>query len=76
LKDIVFHTANGTVTGDLYTSSLELLFIEMGCFLPLRQASFSIWGELVSPSLIKSTWSFLDCYGLELHTDITLDLPR
>jgi len=31
LKDVIFHTANDTLTGRLYLSSLELLLLELGC---------------------------------------------
>jgi hypothetical protein len=31
LKDIIFNIFNGTLTGLLYTSSLELLLLELGC---------------------------------------------
>jgi hypothetical protein len=31
IKDIIFHTANDTLTGRLYTLSLELLLLELGC---------------------------------------------
>jgi hypothetical protein len=29
LKDIIFHTANDTLTGLLYTSSLELMLVNL-----------------------------------------------
>jgi hypothetical protein len=63
MKDLVYHTANNTITGRLYRASLELLHIELGSFLPLHCISFSIFGILVTPSLIKST-------------DIKLNPPR
>jgi hypothetical protein len=58
IKDIIFHTANDTLTGRLYTSSLELLLLELGC-----NKNFS-WDPILielhaTDSLIKATWSFM-----------------
>jgi hypothetical protein len=76
MKDVVYHTANNTITGRLYRASLELLHIELGSFLPLHCISFSIFGILATPSLIKSTWEFMSTLGLSLNTDIKLNPPR
>jgi hypothetical protein len=77
MKDLVYHTANNMITGRLYRASLELLHVELGSFLPLHCISFSIFGILVTPSLIKSTWEFISNFGgLSLNTDIKLNPPR
>jgi hypothetical protein len=76
LKDLVFHTANDTITGRLYRASLELMHIELGSFLPLHRLSLELLGSLVTDSLIKSTWEFMSEHGLSLTADIKVELPR
>jgi len=76
VKDIIYHTANETTTGDLYTASIELLYIELGSFLQLKATPFATWGHLTTTSLVKSTWEFLDTYSLSLYTPIDVTLPR
>jgi len=76
IKELIFHTANHTTTGKLGLPSLELLHIELGSFAPLDSLSFTTWSSLTTPSLIKSTWEFLDCYGFSLRTSITCEWPR
>jgi hypothetical protein len=75
LKDIKFHTANDTLTGRLYLSSLELLLLELGC------NTRYLWEPpfidlLATDSLIKATWCFLFTYGISLVHSVRLDLPR
>jgi hypothetical protein len=76
IKDLIFHTVNHTTTGKLGLSSLEILHIELGSFAPLDNLPFTTWSSLITPSLIKSTWEFLDCYGFSLRTSITCEWPR
>jgi hypothetical protein len=75
LKDIIFPTANDTLTGRLYLSSLELLLLVLGC------NTRYLWDPalidlLATDSLIKSTWCFLFTYGIFLVHSVCLDLPR
>jgi hypothetical protein len=48
LKDLVFHTANDTITGRLYRASLELMHIELGSFLPLHRHSLELFSSFVT----------------------------
>jgi hypothetical protein len=63
LKDIIFHTANYTLTGLLYTSSLELMLLELGAntLYPWDPAMIDL---LATDSLIKATWCFLFSHGI------------
>jgi hypothetical protein len=58
LKDIVFQTANNTLTGQLYTSSLELLLLELGCSTTYSWDPETI-DLLATDSLIKATYFFV-----------------
>ena len=75
LKDIVFHTFNGTITGLLYTSSLELLLLELGCNTNFQWV-LNLINVLATDSLVKSTWCFLHTYNIVLHHNMQLILPR
>jgi hypothetical protein len=75
LKDIVFHTFNGTLTGFLYTSSLELLLLELGCSADFKWDPTLI-NILATDSLIKATWCFLYHNNITLIHDVKLNLPR
>jgi hypothetical protein len=50
LKDMVLHTTNNTTTRALYRSSLELLHIELGSFLPLSMMPYDKWAILTTSS--------------------------
>jgi hypothetical protein len=75
LKDIVFHTFHGTLTGLLYTSSLELLLLEPGCSADFKWDPTFI-NILATDSLIKATWRFLYHNNITLIHDVKLNLPR
>ena len=75
LKDIVFHTANNTLTGQLYTSSLELLLLELGCSTTYSWDPEAI-DLLATDSLIKATWCFLSYHNITLVHNSSLELPR
>jgi hypothetical protein len=68
LKDIIYHTHNQTNTGKLYLTSMELLHIELGFTAPLHTKSFSTFSLLLSDSLLKSSWEFLDSHQIQLQT--------
>jgi mRNA-degrading endonuclease HigB of HigAB toxin-antitoxin module len=75
LKDIVFHTFSGTLTGFLYTSSLELLLFELGCTVDFKWDPTLI-NILATDSLIKATWCFLYHNNITLIHDVKLYIPR
>jgi hypothetical protein len=75
IKDIIFHTANDTLTGRLYTSSLELLLLELGCNKNFSRDPILI-ELLATDSLIKATWSFMYTYGIYMIHSVNLQLPR
>jgi hypothetical protein len=66
LQDIINHTLKATFTGQLHRASLEHLIIEVGVGTTvLEQPNISL-SPLVTPSLIKHTWKFLDEHGMTL----------
>jgi hypothetical protein len=73
LKDIIFHTFNETLTGNLYLSSLELLLLELGCS-TLYPWTASLIDMLSTASLIKASWIFLHQHYITLKHNITLQL--
>jgi hypothetical protein len=75
IKDIIFHTANNTLTGRLYTSSLELMLLELGCNKNLSWDP-TLLELLATDSLIKATWSFMYTYGISMIHSVNLQLPR
>lgn len=52
IQDLIFHTFNGALTGDLYRASLEIFVIEIGC------NAYEVWRDsviivlLTTPSLV------------------------
>jgi hypothetical protein len=75
LKDIVFHTMNNTLTGKLYTSSLELLLLELGCSTSYSWDPVAI-DLLATDSLIKAIWCFLFSNRITLVHTIKLEFSR
>jgi len=75
LKDMIFHSINGTLTGLLYTSSLELLLLELGC-----SSAYNWYCDLIdtlsTASLVKDTWKFLVSHKILLKHNIDLTPPR
>jgi hypothetical protein len=59
IKDLVIHTFNGTLTGQLYRTSLELLLIEIGMGPEWGGIDISVIDSLATPSLIKATVLFI-----------------
>jgi hypothetical protein len=59
LEDLIKHTYLKTTTGELYRTSLELLFIELGLGLDLQLIPYPDMAQMASNSLVKSTWKFL-----------------
>jgi hypothetical protein len=75
LKDLVIHTFNDTLPGQLYKSSLELLLIELRIGTEWRGIELPIIDSLATPSLIKATVLYTANYGITLKHDVSL-LPR
>lgn len=75
LKDIISHTARGSLLGELYRQSLSTLILEIGLGTKLHQINYTLYGPLVTCSLIKSLWSFFCTHQLDLHHNIDL-LPQ
>jgi hypothetical protein len=76
LKDIILHTFNGSITGNLYRASFELLHLELGSFLPLKHWKYERFAALTTDSLANSTWYFLDKNNISLKTDIMVQPPQ
>jgi hypothetical protein len=65
LKDIIFYTANDTLTGWLYLSSLELLLLELG-FNTRYLWDPPLIDLLATDSLVKATCVFF-CLLMVFH---------
>lgn len=76
LKDIIQHTFRHTITGQLYRTSLELLYIELGVIRDLHSISFSTMSSLTTDSLVKSSWGFFNQNNIQLRHDILLRPQR
>jgi hypothetical protein len=74
LKDIIFHSFNETLTGQLYTSSIELLLLELGCNSDY-QWTLALVDKLSTAALVKDTWIFLSHHKISLKHNIQLSLP-
>jgi hypothetical protein len=73
IKDMIFNSFNGTLTGLLYTSSMALLLLELGCSSNYQWTPFLI-DQLSMASLVKETWKFLYTHQIVLQHDIILNL--
>jgi hypothetical protein len=76
LKEIIQHTFRRTITGQLYRTSMELLYIEIGSTRDLHKLSFSTMSSLTTDSLVKSSWYFLNQNGIQLRHDISMPPQR
>lgn len=76
LKDLKKHNFLQSITGWLYTTSLECLHIEVGSFLSLAQLSYATLEVLATPSLVKSSWQFLDEHKIDLQTNLAFQPQR
>ncbi len=72
LWDVITHNFRGSITGELFRASWELLHLELGSCASLTQWSFIKFGSLNTDSLAKCTWEFLDEHNLRLVTDLGL----
>ncbi len=70
LTDILYHTHCRAPTGNLYITSFELFFIELGLGTNNLQIPSSHIAAIATNSLVKSTCLFLHQYKLELHHTI------
>jgi hypothetical protein len=76
LKDMIQHTFRTTCTGQLYRSSLELLYVELGVSMDLHEISYQHMSALATNSLVKSSWYFLSTYDIKLAHDIKIEGQR
>jgi hypothetical protein len=72
LKDILHHAMHDSLLGSLYKVSMSCLILEIGLDLPLHKISFAKFGHLATPSLVKSTWEFLNLHNIDLQHDLSL----
>lgn len=70
LKDMLSHTYRNTTKGNLYRTSLELLFLETGMGHDLKRIPQDVVHHLATDSLVKSTCQFLLTHQLDLRHDI------
>jgi hypothetical protein len=72
LKDILQHNYANTITGHLYRTSLEYLILELGMGTSLHQVDYERFNGLVTNSLVKSTWEFINHHKITLVHDIVV----
>jgi hypothetical protein len=76
IKDIIyFHTFNATLTGRLYKTSMELIFIEIGLDPQHTINDPNLIEALTTTSLIKATMIFLVTHNIQLKHSITI-MPK
>ena len=71
IKDLVQHTWENTLTGQLYRASLELFLIEVGIGPNVLDIPSQVV-FLATDSLICSTVFFLQLFNIRVHHDITM----
>jgi hypothetical protein len=76
IKDIIFHTFNETLTGNLYRTSLEIYFFELGCSTRFKWEDSRIIEILTTSALVKATQVFLTQHKIALIHNIQLTLLR
>ena len=76
LSDMLKHTFQETITGQLYLGLLELLHLELGTIQPLHKLDFDKLSDLATTSLVKKSWYFLWRYQVYLKTTISKTMPR
>ena len=75
-EDLIHHTSQGTLTGDLYRSTLEQLMINIGYGSDLFSAPYAALGKLMPYTWMTHMWEFLAGNGLRVRHDIVLRLLR
>lgn len=76
LKDMINHTFQSSITGNLYRTSTELLLTELGVSENFSQVNYTLLHSLVTDSLVKSTWQFLYQHNIYLEHDIRFPHQR
>jgi hypothetical protein len=76
IKDIILHNFNDTLTGKLYRASMELFFIELGITPSLLLTRQKAVDCLTTPSLVKSTMTFLAQHNILLKHSIKMPTQR
>jgi hypothetical protein len=71
IKDIIWHTYAGTLTGILYCTSLKLFLIEVGVGTDLLDIPWKVL-PLATQSLIQDTVIFSQTHKLDLRHDISM----
>ncbi len=76
IKDIIFHSFNLTLTGRLYITSMELLFIELGLDPQHHIKDRTLIETLTTPSLFQATLLFMASYNIQLKHSILIQPQR
>jgi hypothetical protein len=76
LKEILTHSMQNSLLGSLYKTSLSCLILELGLETPLHNIPYKTLNHVATPSLMKTTWEFLNLYGIELKNDLPMPPPR
>jgi len=76
IKDIILHNFNATLTGQLYRASMELFFIKLGITPSLLLTRQKAVDCLTTPSLVKSTMTFLAQHNILLKHSIRMPPQR
>ena len=76
IEDLIHQTSQGTLTGELYRSTLEQLMVNIGYGSDLFSAPYATLGKLMPYTWMTHLWEFLDRRGLQLKHDIELVLLR
>jgi hypothetical protein len=76
VSDIILHTLCNSTTGNLYRTSLKILFIECGVLDQQFWTHFYDVANLTTNSLVQSTCLFLSSLNIWLKHDINLSPQR
>jgi hypothetical protein len=70
----MFHTFNNTLTGQLYRTSLEIMFLELGSDVLRESHDLPTIDLLTTHSLVKATYLFLQQHHIILRHDIEIPI--
>ncbi len=76
IKDIMSHSFQGTLTGNLYKTSLELLLLEVGQGTSILTLSSTLVELLAMACTVKTSILFLVSHDINLCHDLSFRKPR
>ena len=76
LEDCMYHTSQGTLTGELVRANLEQMIVEVGMGAEVLNLPYEKYGHLTPGTWIRHLWEFLDDSDLNMQHDISVEFRR